>query len=139
MKAIRPHFLNLFLVCAIVGMIFGISQLTDAADAPSAPDTSNQENLATEIPSDDVTDRGIGRFIPRTGIGIATPPGTIAPPTAEPSGFKCSPNTGRCNCSGATDCNYMKDLIKASCGKITCTGSGSTQTCKCTLNGGGVN
>jgi hypothetical protein len=139
MKDMRPRIQRLVLVCAAMGIIFGIPPLANAADAPSAPDTSSQENLTTESPSDGITDRGIGRLIPRTGKGVAAPPGTIAPPTAEPTGFKCSPNTGRCNCSGATDCNYMKDLIKASCGKITCTGSGSSQTCKCTLNGGGVN
>lgn len=135
MKDIQPRFLHLFLICAVVGMIFGISQLANAADAPSAPDTSSQENMKTESPSDDVTNRGISRFHSRTGKGVAAPPGTIAPPTAEPTGFKCSSNTGRCNCSGANDCNYMKDLIKSSCGKITCTGSGSSQVCKCTLNG----
>ncbi|TFG64067.1 MAG: hypothetical protein E4H32_03495 [Nitrospirales bacterium] len=129
------RFQHLFLVCAVVGMIFGISQLAQAADAPSTPDTSSQENVKTESPSDDVTDRGISRFYSRTRKGVAAPPGTIAPPTAEPTGFMCRPNSGKCNCSGATDCKYMKDLIKDSCGKITCTGSGSSQTCKCTLNG----
>ena len=135
MKDIQSRLLHLFLICAVVGMLVGISHLAIAADAPSTPDTSNQESLKNESSSDDVTNRGLSRFMPRTRKSVAAPPGTIAPPTAEPTGFKCRPNSGDCDCSGATDCKYMKDLIKDSCGEITCTGSGSSQTCKCTLNG----
>lgn len=137
MKDKKPRFLSLFLLYLIIGLTFGIFPLANAADAPPAPSPSSQENLTTESSSEDVTSRGLNKF--KTQAGSAVSPGTVAPPTVEATGFKCSPNTGRCNCTGSTDCNYMKDLISKSCGKITCTGSGSSQTCKCTLNGGGVN
>ena len=133
MKNIRIHFLNILVGLAVIGLMLGFSQLTLADEGNSPPDTANQEIEKTESSPDDVTNRGIRNFIPRAGM--AAPAGTLTPTTTEPTGFKCSPNTGRCNCAGSTDCNYMKDLIKNSCGKITCTGSGSSQKCSCTING----
>jgi len=69
-------------------------------------------------------------------------PSNTAPPTAKPPSpatdavpFKCSPRTQRCNCSGRSGCSYMKETIGASCGKITCTGTGSKQKCQCTVHG----
>jgi len=135
MKNIRPHFLTLFLGFALVGLIFGISQTANAEDAPFPPDTANQEIEKTESSPDDVTNRGISNFIPRAGMAAPAGTLTLTPTTTEPTGFKCSPNTGRCNCTGTADCKYMKDLIATSCGKITCTGSGSSQKCNCTING----
>ena len=86
----------------------------------------------TQPGSGDVKERGIQQFAPRAGTGPTTTPGVMAP---EAIGFKCSPNTGRCNCNGATDCKFMKEVVSRSCGPITCTGSGSTQTCACTIKG----
>lgn len=131
MNNFRISFLAVFLVCLAIP--FGIVSFANASDTSSIPDTLDQENAKTDSPSDGVTSRAINRLAPGVGMGI--PGRTVAPPTAEPTGFKCSPNTGRCNCAGLADCNYMKDLIKDTCGKITCTGSGSSQKCTCTING----
>lgn len=134
MKNSRIHFLNILMGLAVIGLMLGFSQFTLADGGNSSPPaTESQEDSPSSAPPDNITNRGINRLAPRAGMG--TPFGTIAPPTSEPTGFKCSPNTGRCNCAGLADCNYMKDLIKDSCGKITCTGSGSSQKCSCTING----
>jgi hypothetical protein len=51
------------------------------------------------------------------------------------TGFKCSPNTSRCRCSGTADCKYMKELMQ-SCKTHTCTGSGETLKCCCVMGQG---
>lgn len=107
----------------------------DKQEVQSGSATSDVEKGGTaqpESPSEEITERGIQPLVPRTGMGMTTPPGTMAP---QDTGFKCSPRSGRCNCSGKTDCDYMKDLINTSCGKFTCTGSGNSQKCTCTING----
>lgn len=105
----------------------------DQQDAQQERSVSGGTSGGTTQPgSSDVKGRGLQRFAPRTGVGPTGPPIVTAP---EAVGFKCSPHTGRCNCSGTTDCKFMKQTIGASCGPTTCTGSGTTQACTCTING----
>lgn len=123
---------RLLSVFAITGMALVPLQPANAGSEQSIQAAPAVDNSKADTSANGITDRGLS---PRRDMGTTAPPGTISPPTTGSTNFKCSPHTGRCNCSGATDCNYMKDLIKESCGKITCTGSGSSQTCKCTLAG----
>jgi len=123
------------MVFTIMGLTCAVSLPVMAETGRPLPDVQTGDTTQPEPASGDVKGRGFQQLAPRAGMGIAAPPGTIAPPVMEPTGFKCSPHSGRCNCSGSVDCNYMKDLIKNSCGKFTCTGSGSSQKCTCTING----
>ena len=68
----------------------------------------------------------------------ARPADTTAPtkstsPPATATAFKCSPRTQRCNCTGRSDCDYMKQTMGGSCGPTTCTGKGNKRKCECTI------
>lgn len=109
------------------------AQLHEPPDGKSV--SHGHDEASGQAEPDSIKQRGIQRLGPTAAERLMAPPGTMAPPVVD-SGFKCSPNTERCRCSGAADCTYMKDLIGGSCPTFTCTGTGANQKCCCVLGRG---
>lgn len=132
-------FAFIVLSCAWILLLLAPTMTTAEEQLNELPDgksvSSSHDAVGGQSEPDSITQRGVKQLTPRLRKGFVAPPGTIAPPVVD-TGFKCSPNTERCRCSGAADCRYMKDLIGGSCPTFTCIGTGANQKCCCVLGSG---
>jgi hypothetical protein len=140
MQSLSQSIFRMFGVLSVCGSLTLCSELASAQLIQQDTDTQQGTSMSGPTsgegsPSEagTVTERSIQQFTPQVGMGMEGQPGANPAPGA--AGFKCSAHTGRCNCLGAGDCKYMKDLIGVNCKSMNCSGSGSAQTCTCTITG----